>query len=98
MSIGCRLDRHAGITTTRNPDPGAGLRLDHRAQRSGTLEIQDGPFADTKERVGGVFVIDVPGLDAAIGWPAKAPAAQWGSVEVRPTAIFWTRDRGWFQP
>lgn len=68
------------------------------SQRTGTLEIQDGPFADTRERVGGVFVIDVPDLDAAIGWAAKAPAAQWGSVEVRPTAISWSHDLGWYQP
>jgi hypothetical protein len=52
----------------------------------GTLRIQDGPFADTKEQLGGTFVIDVPDLDAALGWARQAPALQWGAVEVRPGA------------
>lgn len=53
----------------------------------GELIVQDGPFADTLEQLGGSFVIDVPDLDAAIGWAAKAPSASWGHVEIRPTAI-----------
>lgn len=52
----------------------------------GELRIQDGPFADTKEQLGGVFVIDVADLDAALDWARQAPAAQWGSVEIRPVA------------
>lgn len=54
--------------------------------RTGSLQVQDGPFADTKEAIAGVFVIDVPDLDAALGWAEKCPAAQWGVIEVRPTA------------
>jgi hypothetical protein len=53
---------------------------------SGRLQVQDGPFADTKEQLGGTFVIDVPDLDAALAWAEKAPSVQWGTVEVRPTA------------
>jgi hypothetical protein len=52
----------------------------------GELVVQDGPFADTKEQLGGTFVIDVPDLDAAIEWAARAPSAAWGHVEIRPTA------------
>jgi hypothetical protein len=52
----------------------------------GELVVQDGPFADTKEQLGGTFVIDVPDLDAAIDWARQAPSAAWGHVEVRPTA------------
>lgn len=52
----------------------------------GELAIQDGPFAATREQLGGTFVIDVDDLDAAIAWAAKAPSAQYGSVEIRPTA------------
>ena len=52
----------------------------------GTLRVQDGPFADTKEQLGGTFVIEVDDLDAAIGWAAKAPSIGWGTVEIRPTA------------
>ena len=53
---------------------------------SGELVVQDGPFADTKEQIGGTFVIEVPDLDAAIEWAARAPSASWGHVEIRPTA------------
>lgn len=52
--------------------------------RDGELIVQDGPFADTKEQLGGTFVIDVADLDAAIEWASKAPSAGWGVVEVRP--------------
>ena len=50
------------------------------------LRIQDGPFADTKEQLGGTFVIEVDDLDVAIGWAAKAPSIGWGSIEIRPTS------------
>jgi len=53
---------------------------------SGELIVQDGPFADTKEQLGGTFVINVPDLDAAIAWAAKAPSVSWGHVEIRPVA------------
>jgi hypothetical protein len=54
--------------------------------RDGELQIQDGPFADTKEQLGGTFVIDVPDLDAAIRWAREAPPVTWGAVEIRPGA------------
>jgi hypothetical protein len=46
--------------------------------------VQDGPFAEVKERLGGFFIIDVPDLDAAIAWAARAPVSAQGAVEVRP--------------
>lgn len=52
----------------------------------GTLRIQDGPFADTKEQLGGTIVIDVSDLDAAIHWAKQAPPLTWGAVEIRPGA------------
>ena len=52
----------------------------------GELVVQDGPFADTKEQLGGTFVIDVADLDIAIEWARGAPSASWGHVEIRPTA------------
>jgi hypothetical protein len=55
--------------------------------RDGRLQIQDGPYADTKEQIGGTFVLDVPDLDAALAWAEKCPAVQWGAVEVRPAAV-----------
>ncbi|MCM3883518.1 YciI family protein [Frankia sp. R82] len=57
------------------------------ARREGGLRVQDGPFAETKEALAGIFMIEVPDLDAAIGWAEKCPGAQWGVIEVRPTAI-----------
>lgn len=62
--------------------------------RDGVLRVQDGPFADTKERLNGTFVIDVPDLDAAIAWAEKCPGAQYGAVEIRPSAIVF-RDGEW---
>jgi hypothetical protein len=55
-------------------------------RREGGPRVQDGPFAETKEALAGIFLVDVPDLDAAIGWAEKCPGAQWGVVEVRPTA------------
>lgn len=52
--------------------------------RDGKTVTTDGPFAETKEQVGGYVVIDVPNLDEAIAWAAKIPSARYGSVEVRP--------------
>ena len=56
-------------------------------RRDGSLQIQDGPFADTKEALAGVFVVDVPDLDAALAWAEKNPGAQYGVIEVRPVGI-----------
>lgn len=55
--------------------------------KDGTLQIQDGPYADTKEYLGGYYVIDVPDLDAALAWAEKCPAAQWGYIEIRPSGL-----------
>ncbi len=53
--------------------------------RGGERHVQDGPYAETKEHLGGFFVIDVKDLDEALEWAARCPAAPTGSVEVRPT-------------
>ncbi len=55
--------------------------------RDGQLTVQDGPFANTKERLNGTVVISVADLDATIGWAEKCPGAQYGAVEIRPSAI-----------
>ena len=52
--------------------------------RDGQRVVHDGPYADTKEQLGGYFVIDVDDLDQALEWAARCPAAAEGSVEVRP--------------
>ncbi len=50
----------------------------------GQTRVQDGPHADTKEQLGGIYIIEAPDLDAALAWAARAPAARYGAVEVRP--------------
>ncbi len=55
--------------------------------RDGQRQVQDGPFPDTKEQLGGYFVIDVPSLDDALEWAARCPVAATGAVEVRPVLV-----------
>jgi len=54
--------------------------------RNGKRQVTDGPFSETKEQLGGYYLIDVPNLEAALDWAAKVPSAQDGSIEVRPLA------------
>ncbi len=60
--------------------------------RQGRTLVQDGPFSETKEQLGGLFVIDVPDLDTALAWAARCPAASTGSIEVRPVMPSPSRD------
>ncbi|MCU0687408.1 MAG: YciI family protein [Polyangiaceae bacterium] len=52
--------------------------------RDGKRQVHDGPYADTKEMLGGYLVIDVPSLDEALRWAARSPSSTTGSTEVRP--------------
>ena len=52
--------------------------------RDGERLVTDGPFAETKEQLGGFYLLECKDLDEAIGWAAKIPGAQVGTVEVRP--------------
>lgn len=67
---------------------GDGLEPPHTATtvriRDGKRTIHDGPFADSKEQLAGYFIIEVPDLDTALEWAARAPCASTASVEVRP--------------
>jgi hypothetical protein len=67
---------------------GNGLQAPHTATtvrvRDGVRQVQDGPFADTKEQLGGYFIIDAPDLDTALDWAARSPSASYAAVEVRP--------------
>lgn len=70
---------------------GSGLQASTTATtlrvRGTERQIHDGPFADTKEQLGGFFLIEVPNLDVALTWAARAPCAGTGGVEVRPTML-----------
>ena len=48
----------------------------------------DGPFAETKEQLGGYYLVDVNSIDEALEWAAKIPGARHGSIEVRPVMVF----------
>ncbi|MEO3715053.1 MULTISPECIES: YciI family protein [Roseateles] len=52
-------------------------------KRDGSLSITDGPFAESKELVGGFFLLDVPTREAALEIAARCPAAEWATIEVR---------------
>ena len=51
---------------------------------NGKSQVLNGPYADSKEQLGGYYVIEVPDLDAALSWASRCPTANHGIVEVRP--------------
>ena len=57
--------------------------------RSGKTEVLNGPYAETREQLGGYYLVDVADLDAALAWAARCPGASHGIVEVRPV---WAMD------
>jgi hypothetical protein len=63
------------------PETGTTVRL-----QEGRRQIQDGPYASTKEQLAGFTIVELPSLDAALDWAARCPAASVGAVEVRPLA------------
>jgi len=52
--------------------------------RDGKTEVHNGPYIETREELGGYYLIDVPDLDAALSWAARCPGAAHGTMEVRP--------------
>ena len=52
--------------------------------RNGKTEVLNGPYAETREQLGGYYLIDVPDLDAALSWAARCPTSAHGTIEVRP--------------
>jgi len=63
------------------PETGTTVRT-----KDGKRHVQDGPYADTKEQLGGFTILELPSLDVALDWAARCPAASAGAVEVRPLA------------
>jgi hypothetical protein len=55
--------------------------------RGGQRKVQDGPFAETKEQLGGYFVLEVKDLNEALKWAEKCPAAHYGLIELRASAM-----------
>jgi len=53
----------------------------------GKTQVLNGPYAETKEQLGGYYLIDVPDLDAALSWASRCPGASYGTIEVRPVWV-----------
>jgi hypothetical protein len=75
--------KKAGVMTGSNRLQPSSAATTVRAA-NGKSQVLDGPYADSKEQLGGYFLIDVADLDAAISWAARCPATGHGVVEVRP--------------
>jgi hypothetical protein len=56
--------------------------------RDGKDLITDGPFAETKEALGGYYLMEVPSVDEAIAWAKRCPAVGHGTIELRPVMVF----------
>jgi hypothetical protein len=67
---GERLDRAGNATTVRT--------------EGGKSKVLNGPYAETKEQLGGYFIVEAKDLDGALSWAARCPGAQYGVMEVRP--------------
>ena len=67
---GNRLQPTSSATTVRAP--------------TGKTNVVDGPYAETKEQLGGYFMIEAPDLDTALSWAGRCPGAAYGAIEVRP--------------
>jgi len=63
------------------PETGTTIKI-----KEGKRGVQDGPYADTKEQLGGFTILELPSLDVALEWAARCPAAAYGAVEVRALA------------
>ncbi len=70
LVAGDRLQPVASATTVRLAD--------------GKTNVLNGPYAETREQLGGYYMIDVPDLDAALSWASRCPGAGYGTIEVRP--------------
>lgn len=78
--------RAAGVLVGGNAlqPPATGLVV---TTRGGAAQVLDGPYAETKEQLGGYLVIEVADMAAAVGWAERCPAARRGAVEIRPVVM-----------
>jgi len=75
--------REAGVYVSSHRLRPTGMAKSLRIRGGETL-LTDGPYAETKEQLGGYYLIDVKDLEEAQGWAAKIPSARWGTIEIRP--------------
>ena len=72
---------YAGVKPLDAPETGTTVR-----RQDGKPVVQDGPYASSKEQLGGFVLLELPSLDAALEWAARCLAASYGAVEIRPVA------------
>ena len=75
--------RNAGVLISSNRLLGADAATTVKVT-DGKTQVLNGPYVDTKEQLGGYFLIEAPDLDAAIAWAARCPGASHGTLEIRP--------------
>lgn len=88
MAFDAELEKagvHAGGFALHDPEDGTSVT---KSSRSAEPVVTAGPYAESREFVGGTYVIDVPGLDEALAWARRCPGAIGGRVEVRAIAEF----------
>ena len=79
--VGFEAGVYVGANALEVPETGTTVRL-----KEGKRRVQDGPYADTKEQLAGIIVLELPSVDAALEWAARCPGALAGVIEVRPVA------------
>jgi hypothetical protein len=82
MTLGERMAHVATVLSGEGLQPGAAARTVRT--RGGKVETMDGPFAETREQLGGYYLIEAADMEAALAFAAANPIARTGSVEVRP--------------
>jgi hypothetical protein len=75
--------RKAGVYQSGNPLQGSSTATTVRAP-DGKAKVLNGPYAESKEQLGGYYLIEAADLDSALSWAARCPGAQYGAIEVRP--------------
>lgn len=79
----------AGVHVAGDALQGVETATTVQVMTSGERVVTDGPFAETREILGGYYIVDVPDLDAALDWAARCPGSHYGSrIEVRPLHDF----------
>jgi hypothetical protein len=73
--------RMEGGAPTRRVGPDGNISY---VNEGGELKVHDGPYAETREQLGGYYIIEAANMNEALEWAARCPGAQWGSIEVRP--------------
>jgi hypothetical protein len=81
-----RAMREAGVMIAGDPLQPVSTATTVRV-RDGKTQVLDGPFAESKEQLGGYYLIDVPDLDTALSWAERCPGAVYGAIEVRPVMM-----------